>query len=87
MLRVSPGSITTDPASRGDPRGDWCRLGRPYGIEQLGASDEHHAGAHHRQQDARITGIDLHIMATALNRANRDCVDYRKRLKTGLDGE
>ncbi len=87
MLRVSPGSITTDPAARGGPRRDQRGFGGPHRVEQFGAGDEHHAGAHHRQQDARIARIDFHVMAAAFDRADGDRVDYQKRLEAGLDGE
>ena len=87
MLRVSPGSITTDPAPWGYLRCDHRRFGWTDGIEQFGAGDEHHAGAHHRQQNPRIAGIGFHIMATALDRADGDRIDHQERLEAGLDGE
>jgi len=87
MLRVSPGSITTDPATRRNPRRHPRRFGRPDRIEQLGAGEEHHAGAHYRQQQARIAGIDFHVVAPALDRADGDRISHQERLEAGLDGE
>ena len=87
MLRVSPGSITTDPAARDGPCRNQRRFGRPHRIQQFGAGDEHHASAHHRQQYSRIAGIGFHIMAAALDRADGDRIGHQKRLETSLDGE
>ena len=86
-MRVSPGSITTDTAGRGDSRPRWRRLGRPHRIEQFRARDKHHAGAYDRQQKPGVSRIDIHIMAAALDRADRDRVNHRERLEPGLDGE
>ena len=87
MLRGSPGSTTTDPAARGGPRRNQRRFVRPHRIQQFGAGDEHHASAHHRQQDPRIAGIDFHIMTAALDRADGDRISHQERLEAGLDGE
>ena len=87
MLRVSPGSTTTDPAARGDPGPDQSRLGGPNRIEQFGTGNEHHAGAHYREQYARIAGIGFHIMAPTLDRADRNRINHQERLEAGLDDE
>ena len=87
MLRVSPGSTTTDPAARGDPGPDQSGLGGPNRIEQFGTGNEHHARAHDREQYAGIAGIGFHIVTSAFDRAHGDRVNHQERLEAGLDRE
>jgi hypothetical protein len=88
MTRVSPGSTTTDPASRANRL---CRHRHhfhwPHRIEQFGARDEHHAGAQQRHHHTQIAGIDFDEMAPALDRADGDCIDDEECLEPGLDDE
>jgi hypothetical protein len=58
-----------------------------HGIEQLGAGEEHHAGAGDRQSPATPTGVGFEIMAPALDRSQGDCVNHQPRFPAGLDHE
>src|SRR3954451_5249206 len=85
------GSITTsdDPAPDGDSvgRSSKRRFGRSYGVEQLAAGKEYHAGAGDRQQPAAPAWIGVEIVGGALDRPQRDGVNHQPRLKARLDDE
>ena len=56
-------------------------------FEQPGASHEHGAGARRHEQPAWEAGIDLHVVQPALDRPQRERVDYRAGLEAVLDDE
>lgn len=87
MLRVSSGSITTDPSPRSDPYRLKLRFLRPNRIEQLRARYEHDAGRQHGENPTHIAGVDFHIVTPALDRAHGDREDDQIRLEARLDRE
>ena len=88
MTRVSPGSITTDPAARADrSHGMIDYPHRTHRIEQLRACDEHDAGRCQREKIALISRINFNIAPTAFDSAHRDREDHQPRLEAGLDDE
>jgi hypothetical protein len=64
-----------------------CRLGLAHRIEQLGPGKEHDPGAGQRQHPATDPRIGRQIMLAALDRADRNCIDYEPRFEAGLDRE
>ena len=63
------------------------RGGGLYRVQQLGAGDEHHAGARQRQKPSAEAGVGLKIEPAALHRAQRDGIDHQPRLEARLDRE
>jgi hypothetical protein len=72
------GSIGTDGHDGG------CRF---YGIEQLGAGDEHHARARQSEKPAAKSRILGEVMLAAFDRADRDRISHQPRFGACLDGE
>jgi hypothetical protein len=56
-------------------------------IEQLGAGQEHDAGAGEGQHQSAIAGVDFQIVATAFDGAEGERVDHQPHLGAGLDRE
>jgi hypothetical protein len=63
---------------------DGCRL---HAVDQLRSRDERNAKAGQRQQDASIAWIILHVVGTALDRADGDGIGHEIRLEPRLDDE
>jgi hypothetical protein len=62
--------------------GNW-----PDAVEQLSPRDERHAQARQPEQNAAITGIGLHVVDAALDRADGNGISHKICLKTRLDYE
>jgi hypothetical protein len=60
---------------------------RPDAVEQLGAGEEHDAGAGERQQPPAPAGVRLEIVAPTFDRAQRDRIDHKPRFEARLDCE